>query len=101
MGAGFVGILTFDIHLPEAGSLKGKRSDLRSLKADLQHRFGAAVAEVDHHDLWQRMVVTTSLVDRRASDLEHRLADVERYVVAHFDTSRVAHYAIVAPEDLD
>ncbi len=101
MGAGFVGILTFDIHLPEAGSLKGKRSDLRSLKANLQHRFGAAVAEVDHHDLWQRMLVTTSLVDRRASDLEHRLADVERYVVAHFDTSRVAHYAIVAPEDLD
>jgi len=101
MGAGFVGILTFDIHLPEAGSLKGKRSDLRSLKADLQHRFGAAVAEVDHHDLWQRMLVTTSLVDRRASDLEHRLADVERYVVAHFETSRVAHYAIVAPEDLD
>jgi uncharacterized protein len=101
MGAGFVGILTFDIHLPEAGSLKGKRRDVRSLKADLQHRFGAAVAEVDHHDLWQRMLVTTSLVDRRASDLEHRLADVERYVVAHFDTSRVAHYAIVAPEDLD
>lgn len=101
MGAGFVGILTFDIHLPETGSLKGKRRDLRSLKADLQHRFGAAVAEVDHHDLWQRMLVTTALVDRRASDLEHRLADVERYVVAHFDTSRVAHYAIVAPEDLD
>jgi uncharacterized protein YlxP (DUF503 family) len=101
MSAGFVGILTFDIHLPEAGSLKGKRSDLRSLKANLQQRFGAAVAEVDHHDLWQRMLVTTSLVDRRASDLEHRLADVERYVVAHFDTSRVAHYAIVAPEDLD
>ena len=101
MGAGFVGILTFDIHLPEAGSLKGKRRDVRSLKADLQHRFGAAVAEVDHHDLWQRMLVTASLVDRRASDLEHRLADVERYVVAHFDTSRVAHYAIVAPEDLD
>jgi uncharacterized protein len=101
MSAGFVGILTFDIHLPEAGSLKGKRSDLRSLKANIQQRFGAAVAEVDHHDLWQRMLVTTSLVDRRASDLEHRLADVERYVVAHFDTSRVAHYAIVAPEDLD
>jgi uncharacterized protein YlxP (DUF503 family) len=101
MGAGFVGILTFDIHLPDNGSLKGKRRDLRSLKADLQHRFGAAVAEVDHHDLWQRSLVTTSLVDRRASDLELRLQDVERYVVAHFDASSVAHYAIVAPEDLD
>jgi uncharacterized protein YlxP (DUF503 family) len=101
MSAGFVGILTFDIHLPENGSLKGKRRDLKSLKADLQHRFGASVAEVDHHELWQRMLVTASLVDRRASDLEHRLADVERFVVSHFDTSRVQHYAIVAPEDLD
>jgi uncharacterized protein YlxP (DUF503 family) len=101
MSAGFVGILTFDIHLPENGSLKGKRRDLKSLKADLQHRFGASVAEVDHHDLWQRTLVTASLVDRRSSDLEHRLADVERFVVAHFDTSRVQHYAIVAPEDLD
>ena len=101
MSAGFVGILTFDIHLPDNGSLKGKRRDLRSLKADLQHRFGATVAEVDHHDLWQRSLVTAAIVDRRASDLEHRLQDVERYVVAHFDASRVAHYGIVAPEDLD
>ena len=100
MGAGFVGILTFDLHLPANDSLKAKRSDLRSLKANLQHRFGASVAEVDYHDLWQRSLVTTALVDRRAGDLELRLQDVERYVVAHFDAASVAHYAIVAPEDL-
>ena len=90
MATGYVGILTVELHFPESGSLKGKRKYVKSAKAQLHERFGASVAEVDHHDLWQRMLVTTSLVDRRASDLEHRLADVERYVVAHFDTSRVA-----------
>ena len=38
----------------EAGSLKGKRKELLSVKAQLQRRFGASVAEVDHHELWQR-----------------------------------------------
>ena len=30
-----------------------------------------------------------------------RVNEAVRNVVAHFDMSRVAHYAIVAPEDLD
>jgi uncharacterized protein YlxP (DUF503 family) len=100
MRAGYVGILSIDLHLPESHSLKGKRHDVRSLKADLQHRFGSAVAEVDGHELWQRSMITAALVDRRASDLERRLDEVERFVVAHHETARIAHYAVVTPEDL-
>ena len=54
MAGGYVGILWVELHFPEAGSLKGKRKYVQSAKAQLQHRFGASVAEVDHHDLWQR-----------------------------------------------
>ena len=54
MGAGYVGILSVELHFPEAGSLKGKRKFVKSAKAQLQNRFGASVAEVDHHELWQR-----------------------------------------------
>ena len=43
-----------ELHFPEAGSLKGKRKYVKSAKAQLQNRFGASVAEVDHHELWQR-----------------------------------------------
>lgn len=100
MGAGYVGILSIDLHLPDAGSLKGKRSDVRSLKADLQHRFAAAVAEVDYHDLWQRALLTASLVDRRAADLEVRLADVERFVLSRHETASVRHHLILTPEEL-
>ena len=48
--SGWVGILTCELHFPEAHSLKEKRHHLRSAKAQLQHRVGASVAEVDHHD---------------------------------------------------
>jgi uncharacterized protein YlxP (DUF503 family) len=44
MAAGFVGILSFELHLPDGGSLKGKRRHLLHTKAQLERRFGASVA---------------------------------------------------------
>jgi len=44
---GYVGILWVELHFPEASSLKGKRKYVKSAKAQLQHRFGASVAEVE------------------------------------------------------
>ena len=81
MGAGFVGILTFELHFPEAGSLKGKRKFVKSAKAQLQNRFGAAVAEVDHHELWQRSRLTIACVAREAREAERLLDEAERYLV--------------------
>ena len=70
MGAGYVGILSVELHFPEAGSLKGKRKHVKSAKANLQNRFGASVAEVDHHDLWQRARLTVACVAREHRELE-------------------------------
>jgi len=81
VGAGFVGILTFELHFPEAGSLKGKRKFVQSAKAQLQNRFGAAVAEVDHHELWQRSRLTIACVAREAREVERLLDEAERYLV--------------------
>jgi len=80
MGAGYVGILSAELHFPENGSLKGKRKELLSLKAQLQRRFGASVAEVDHHELWQRARLTLSCVGREHRDVEQLLAGAERYL---------------------
>ena len=82
MGAGFVGILSAELHFPENGSLKGKRKELLSVKAQLQRRFGASVAEVDHHELWQRARITLSCVARDYRDVEELLAGAERYLAA-------------------
>lgn len=52
-----VGVLTLELHLPEAHSLKDKRQTLRKLKERLRARFNVAVAELDHQDNWQRATV--------------------------------------------
>jgi uncharacterized protein len=80
VGAGYVGILTVELHFPEAGSLKGKRKYVKSAKAQLQNRFGAAVAEVDHHDLWQRSRLTLACVAREAGEASQLLEDAVRYL---------------------
>ena len=53
---------------------------LRSAKAQLQNRFGASVAEVDHHEVWQRARITLAIVTRDYGDAERLLADAERYL---------------------
>ncbi len=80
MGAGYVGIMSVELHFPEAGSLKGKRKHVKSAKAQLQNRFGASVAEVDHHELWQRTRLTVSCVAREYREAEKLLDEAERYL---------------------
>jgi uncharacterized protein YlxP (DUF503 family) len=55
-----------------------------SLKAQLQRRFGATVAETDHHELWQRSTLTAALVGRDLGPLERAMDDLERFVLARF-----------------
>jgi uncharacterized protein YlxP (DUF503 family) len=80
MGAGYVGILSVELHFPEAGSLKGKRKHVKSAKAQLQNRFGVSVAEVDHHELWQRARLTVACVAREYNEAEQLLEQAVRYL---------------------
>jgi uncharacterized protein YlxP (DUF503 family) len=80
VGAGYVGILSVELHFPDVASLKGKRKYVKSAKAQLQHRFGASVAEVDHHDLWQRARLTISCVARDYGEARRLLDEAERYL---------------------
>jgi uncharacterized protein len=80
MGAGYYGLLNVELHFPEARSLKGKRRFVKSAKAQLQNRFGAAVAEVDHHELWQRSQLTVVCVTRELREAERLLEEAIRYL---------------------
>ena len=99
MCAGYVGILSAELHFPENVSLKGKRKFVKSVKAQLQHRFGASVAEVDHHELWQRARITASCVARDYRGVEELLDDAERYLHGQeFECSHVDRRVVTLDE---
>ena len=88
--AGYVGIMSVELFIPDAASLKGKRKHVQSAKAQLQHRFGASVAEVDHHDVWQLAGLTLACVAREYSEVERLLDDAERFLHGQeFELARV------------
>lgn len=67
-----VGICTIELYLPDNHSLKGKRQVLNSIKGKLANRFNISIAEVDHHDVWQRATLGVAMinVDQRHIDSE-------------------------------
>ena len=58
----FVCLIEARLHFGESHDLKGKRKQLKSLKEQVQGRFGASVAETDGHDTWQRATLLIALV---------------------------------------
>lgn len=89
MSAARIALGLLELHLPEVGSLKGKRQILKGLKEKAKNRFEVSVAEVDHHDSWQRAtlaVVCVSHDARHANEvidkvLDFMEANVDGYVI--------------------
>jgi uncharacterized protein YlxP (DUF503 family) len=96
----FVCLLEIHLHFPTNGSLKGKRKELQALKAQLQRRFGAAVSETDHHDLWQRATLSAVLVGPRPGPLRDAAAGLERYVRSQFPDGVRVERTLVSGDDL-
>jgi uncharacterized protein len=53
---------------------------VKSAKAQLQNRVGASVAEVDHHEKWQRARLTVACVAREHGEAERLLEEAVRYL---------------------
>jgi hypothetical protein len=99
MSSGYVAILTVELHFPEAASLKGKRQFVRSARDNLRNRFGATVAEVDHHDLWQRCTLTIGCAARSARDADELAAGAERWLASQEWVLVSASRFLVSPDD--
>jgi uncharacterized protein YlxP (DUF503 family) len=96
----FICLLQIHLHFPENGSLKGKRKELVSLKAQLQRRFGAAVSETDHHDLWQRATLSAALVGREPRRVAEAADALERYVLSRFPDGVRVERGIASADEL-
>ncbi len=95
-----VALERFDLRIPGCGSLKEKRHVVKTLTAGIRSKFNVSVAEIDHHDLWQRTAIAVSAVAGEAYHAKRVLHEVERFIerwaeVEVIDTELTLHY----PED--
>jgi uncharacterized protein len=75
-----VALERFDLRIPRCGSLKEKRHVVKTLTAGIRSKFNVAVAEVDHHDLWQRTTIAVSAVAGDAYHVRRVMHEVEKFV---------------------
>jgi uncharacterized protein YlxP (DUF503 family) len=94
----FVCLLEVELRF-EAHDLKQKRKLVKSLKGQIRNRFGAAVAEIDHHDKWQRASLLVALVgDGEVGD---RADGVQRFVDSRFPDGCSFRRQVRSLEDLN
>ena len=73
-----VGVLTLELQLSEAHSLKDKRHWVKGLKDRLRSRFNVSVAEIGYQDSWQQGLVAVAVVATDQAFAEQILQNVER-----------------------
>ena len=72
-----IGVLTLEIIIPYAQSLKDKRHVIRSLRDRLK-KFNVSIAECDHQDLWQRSTLGIVAIASNHIILEQTFQTVNR-----------------------
>jgi uncharacterized protein YlxP (DUF503 family) len=76
----YVGVATFEVHLPEARSLKQKRRPIRQLVDRIRSRHQVLVVEADGQNLHQRATFAVCALSTDPVDVTARLQRVERTV---------------------
>jgi uncharacterized protein len=71
--------LKVELHLPNPQSLKEKRGLLRPVLEGLKRHGSYSVAEVDHHDTWQRAAIGIAIVAPDGKSLAMQISKVRRY----------------------
>ena len=91
-----IGLLTLEIHIPDARSLKDKRQVLRRLKDRLRAHFNVAVAELEHQELWQRSRIGVVSISGDGKHLEESLeaiaAESERILGRDLVSRDIAYF---------
>ena len=96
----FVVVLLIHLHFPDSGSLKAKRRELQSLKAQLRGRLGATVAEVDHQDTWQRATVAAAFAAGTVALANQEADGAERWLHDRFPEGVRVERALASIDDL-
>jgi uncharacterized protein len=73
-------LVVVELYLPGVGGLKGKRGVVKSVIADLRNALNVSVAEIDHHDLWQRCTLGVAIAAGSETGARKVAQQVEKIV---------------------
>jgi uncharacterized protein YlxP (DUF503 family) len=73
-----IALVTVELFIPLAHSLKEKRSVVRSLRDRLRGHFNASVAEFGYRDKWQRALIGVCMLNWDKRKLEADMARVRQ-----------------------
>ena len=76
----FVAVARIEIHVPEAASLKDKRSVVQSISRRLRNQFPVSVAEVDAQENWGLAVIGIAAVSGNGGHAREVVEAAVRYV---------------------
>ncbi len=90
-----LGVCRLELILPDNHSLKGKRSVVRSICAQVRQKFNVAIAEVEDQDLWQVAGLGFAVVSadaRHADQMVQEIVDfIEERAEAQLGNYQVEH----------
>jgi len=88
-----VGLLTVELHIGWATTLKDKRRVLKSIVDRVRSKYNVSIAEVDNQDLWQRATLGVAVVSNETSHVNQMLETVVRSIEANGEADLI-HYSV-------
>lgn len=89
-----IGACEIEFSLPENGSLKAKRSILKSMLARLRNTFNVAAAEVDQQDVWQSAVIGIVTVTNSTVHANQMLSNVLNWIEDNYPEALIINQSI-------
>lgn len=96
-----IGVCEIELHIPEATSLKAKRSVLKSLLARLHNTFNVSAAEVDKHNLWQSAVIGVAVVSNSSVHSRQVLNNILEWIETYFPQIYITQPGLNCARHLD
>jgi len=78
----FIGVLTVELFIGEAHSLKEKRRVLKSVIDRIKTRFNVSIAEIGELDIWQRSTLGLSMISNEQAHVHKVFDAVVKFIEA-------------------
>ncbi len=75
-----ISVSIFELHVPEARSLKQKRKVIKSLIERIHRRYRVSIGETDYHDLHQRTELSVAAVASTPSHCQKLMDQIREMV---------------------